>query len=132
VLSAAFVARYNGRMLNIHPSLLPDYRGLHTHRRVLQAGEREHGVSVHFVSAELDAGPVIYQARLPVRPQDTEDTLIARIHALEHRIYPRVIGLIASGRLRLRDDRVLLDGQLLAAPLMESESHADTGTPRPN
>jgi phosphoribosylglycinamide formyltransferase-1 len=124
ILSAAFVQRYQGRMLNIHPSLLPNYRGLNTHRRVLAAGDAEHGVSVHFVSAELDAGPIICQARLPVRPEDTEESLTARIHTLEHRIYPGVIGLIAAGRLRLEGGSILLDGEPLAAPLTENEAHA--------
>jgi len=123
VLSAAFVQRYRGCLLNIHPSLLPRYRGLHTHRRVLQAAEREHGASVHFVTAELDDGPLICQARLPVSPADTEASLTARVQVLEHRIYPHVIGLIAAGRLRLSGSTVLLDGQALAAPLLEEEAH---------
>ena len=80
ILSAAFVERYLGRMLNIHPSLLPAYKGLHTHRRVLAAGEAEHGASVHFVTPELDAGPVVLQSKVRVRPDDSEDTLAARVH----------------------------------------------------
>ncbi len=129
VLSGPFVQRYAGRMLNIHPSLLPRHRGLHTHDRVLQEGEREHGASVHFVTAELDAGPVICQGRLAVYPTDTVETLTARVHRLEHRIYPRVIGLYASGRLALRDSTVLLDGLPLAAPLLEREEE-DPGLAR--
>jgi phosphoribosylglycinamide formyltransferase 1 len=130
VLSGPFVQRYAGRMLNIHPSLLPRHRGLHTHARVLQAGEREHGASVHFVTADLDAGPVICQGRLTVHPHDTAETLAARVQRLEHRIYPRVVGLYAAGRLALRDSTVLLDGQALATPLLEAEddpglAHAD-------
>jgi phosphoribosylglycinamide formyltransferase-1 len=117
LLSAAFVSKYSGRLLNIHPSLLPQYKGLHTHRRVLQAGEHEHGASVHFVSADLDGGPVICQARVPVLPGDTEQSLAARVLAREHQIYPKVIGLIAEGRVQLNGDRVLFDGRPLAAPL---------------
>jgi len=124
VLSARFVHRHAGRLLNIHPSLLPKYKGLHTHRRVLQAGEREHGVSVHFVTAELDDGPVICQARLQVGAPDSEHQLAARIQRLEHRIYPAVIGLIAAGRLQLAGATVLLDGQPLPAPLLEDEHDA--------
>jgi phosphoribosylglycinamide formyltransferase 1 len=93
VLSEWFVERYAGRMLNIHPSLLPRYRGLHTHRRVLEAGDREHGASVHFVTAELDGGPIALQSRVPVAPADTEASLSARVQATEHIIYPRVIGV---------------------------------------
>jgi phosphoribosylglycinamide formyltransferase 1 len=115
ILSAPFVQRYAGRLLNIHPSLLPRYKGLNTHRRVLHAGEREHGASVHFVTAELDGGPVVCQARVPVRADDSEQSLAARVVLEEHRIYPMVIGLIASGRLELRDATVLLDGQAVSA-----------------
>ena len=125
ILSADFVQRHTGRLLNIHPSLLPRHKGLHTHRRVLQAGEREHGASVHYVTAELDGGPVICQARLAVRPEDTEASLRARVQQLEHRIYPYVIGLIAAGRLRLDGASIRLDGQVLEQPLtMESYNDA--------
>ena len=121
IVSAALVNRWSGRMLNIHPSLLPAYRGLHTHRRVLDAGERWHGTSVHFVTEELDGGPVIAQARLEIRPDDTEETLKDRIQALEHQMYPEVIGWFADGRLRMLGDAVQLDGELLTAPLMRDE-----------
>lgn len=117
ILSPGFVQRHSGRMLNIHPSLLPRYQGLHTHRRVLEAGEREHGASVHFVSEVLDGGPVICQARVPVRALDSELSLAARVQRQEHRIYPLVIGLIASGRLRLQGVTILLDGEVLASPI---------------
>jgi phosphoribosylglycinamide formyltransferase-1 len=123
VLSAAFVERYAGRLLNIHPSLLPNYTGLDTHQRVLQAGEREHGASVHFVTAELDGGPVICQARVPVRAGDSEQSLAARVVREEHRIYPRVIGLIAAGRLALRGATVMLDGRALDKPMLEEQPH---------
>ena len=99
VLSESFVRRYEGRMLNIHPSLLPSYKGLHTHERVLAAGEREHGASVHFVTAELDGGPVVLQARVPVLPGDDAARLSARVHEQELKIYPLVIGWIADGSL---------------------------------
>jgi phosphoribosylglycinamide formyltransferase-1 len=123
ILSASLVQRYRGRVLNIHPSLLPKYKGLHTHRRVLEANEREHGVSVHFVTDELDAGPLIYQASLPVLASDTEQTLEERIHTLEHAIYPLAIGLIAAGRLRWQDGHLLLDGQELKGPLAQEAQH---------
>ncbi len=119
ILSRQFVEARAGRILNIHPSLLPDYRGLHTHRRVLEAGDRVHGASVHFVTAELDGGPVILQSRVAIRPDDTEDALSARVQATEHIIYPRVIGWLADGRLAWRDGRPWLDGEPLEAPVVE-------------
>jgi len=115
ILSAAFVSHYAGRVLNIHPSLLPDYRGTHTHERVLEAGEKEHGVSVHFVTEELDGGPVVLQAVVPVLAGDTRDQLAARVSQQEHRIYPRAISLFATGRLRMQDNDAWLDGERLAA-----------------
>lgn len=119
ILSQQFVESRTGHILNIHPSLLPSYRGLHTHRRVLQAGDAVHGASVHFVTAELDGGPVILQSRVPVRRGDTEDTLSARVQATEHIIYPRVIGWLAEGRLAWREGCAWLDGQPLTAPVVE-------------
>jgi phosphoribosylglycinamide formyltransferase 1 len=119
ILSRSFVEARAGRILNIHPSLLPLYRGLHTHRRVLAAGERVHGASVHFVTAELDGGPVILQSRVAVLADDTEEALSARVQATEHIIYPRVIGWLADGRLAWREERPWLDGQPLKAPLVE-------------
>ena len=119
ILSEQFVAARAGRILNIHPSLLPKYRGLHTHRRVLEAGDRVHGASVHFVTAELDGGPLILQSRVAVRPGDTEDTVSARVQATEHIIYPRVIGWLADGRLAWREDGPWLDGKPLEAPVVE-------------
>lgn len=119
ILSQQFVAAYAGRILNIHPSLLPKYRGLHTHRRVLESGDQAHGASVHFVTAELDGGPLILQSRVAVRPGETEDALSARVQATEHIIYPRVIGWLADGRLAWRDERPWLDGKLLATPIVE-------------
>jgi phosphoribosylglycinamide formyltransferase-1 len=112
------VQHYSGRLLNIHPSLLPDFQGLHTHRRALEAGRTVHGASVHFVTEELDGGPVILQAEVPVLPGDDEQTLAARVLEQEHRIYPTVIQWFAQGRLRL-DPRhgVLLDGDRLEQPV---------------
>jgi len=122
VLSGEFVARFAGRMLNIHPSLLPKYRGLHTHRRVLAAGDHEHGASVHYVTAELDGGPVVLQSRIAVKPDDTEASLAARVLRTEHVIYPRVIGWIAAGRLHWHEGQPVLDGQRLNQPVVEDMS----------
>jgi phosphoribosylglycinamide formyltransferase-1 len=118
ILGAEFVDRFAGRLLNIHPSLLPRYRGLHTHRRALAAGDRVHGASVHFVTRELDGGPVVLQAEVPVQADDDEATLAARVLDAEHRIYPECIGWFATGRLQLRDGVVHLDGHPLGAPLL--------------
>jgi phosphoribosylglycinamide formyltransferase-1 len=118
ILSEQFVQRFAGRMLNIHPSLLPKYRGLHTHRRALAAGDHEHGASVHFVTPELDGGPVVLQARVPVLPGDDEESLAARVLRQEHVIYPRSIGWFAAGRLAFRDGAGWLDGRRLASPVL--------------
>ena len=126
ILSAEFVASRAGRILNIHPSLLPKYTGLHTHRRVLAAGEREHGASVHFVTAELDGGPVVLQSRVAVLPGDSESSLAARVQATEHIIYPRVIGWMAAGRLAWRQDRPWLDDRPLDEPVVEDFRAART------
>jgi len=119
ILSPQFVARYAGSMVNIHPSLLPLYRGLNTHRRVLAAGDAHHGASVHFVTADLDSGPVVLQSRVPVLPGDTEKTLAERVQQSEHIIYPKVIGWIAQQRLVLREGRVWFDGEPLDEPMVE-------------
>lgn len=119
VLSTPFVERYAGRMINIHPSLLPKYTGLHTHRRALEAGDTVHGASVHFVTPELDGGPLILQSRVPVKAGDTESTLAARVQATEHVIYPRVIEWIADGRLEWNGGYPLLDGKPLNEPVVE-------------
>lgn len=117
ILDGEALTPWVGRMINIHPSLLPKYRGLHTHRRALEAGDAEHGASVHFVTAELDGGPVIAQARIAVEPGDDEQRLAARLLPLEHRLLPAVLGLLASGRLRWDGHGPLLDGQPLPTPL---------------
>lgn len=116
ILDDAFVAHFSGRMINIHPSLLPALRGLHTHRRALAEQLSHHGTSVHFVTPELDGGPVILQACVPIRPEDDEVALTARVQAAEHVIYPRVIQWFAAGRVRLYDNQVALDGEVVAAP----------------
>lgn len=114
ILTPAFVRQYRGRMLNIHPSLLPHYTGLNTHQRVLDAGETEHGASVHFVTEELDDGPVVLQGNVPIFDLDTAETLQDRVHDQEHRIYPMAINWLATGRLRLKENHAYLDDKRLA------------------
>ncbi|HEX9139738.1 MAG TPA: phosphoribosylglycinamide formyltransferase [Steroidobacteraceae bacterium] len=120
VLSAAFTARFAGRLMNIHPSLLPAYRGLHTHRRALAAGEPRHGASVHFVTTEVDGGPVILQAQVPILATDTEQSLAARVLEREHVIFPQAIGWYADGRLRQQGAFFVLDGQSHSGPIVAS------------
>ncbi|NUR21276.1 phosphoribosylglycinamide formyltransferase [Frateuria sp.] len=117
ILDGQALAPWAGRILNIHPSLLPKYRGLHTHRRALEAGDLEHGASVHFVTAELDGGPVIAQATLPIEPGEDEQRLAQRLLPLEHRLLPATVALIAQGRLGWRDGVPTFDGKPLAEPL---------------
>lgn len=124
ILSAEFVQRFEGRLLNIHPSLLPKYKGLDTHARAIAAKDSHHGASVHYVTAELDGGPVIMQGRLRLRPGDTPDTVSARVHALEHIIYPHVCSLIAAGRVECRNGAVYFDGEPLTTPLLEENDAA--------
>lgn len=107
ILSPQFVQHYQGRLLNIHPSLLPKFKGLHTHQRALAAGEREHGASVHFVTEDLDGGPVIAQVRIPILPQETEASLAARVLREEHRLYPQVLHDFAAGRFHLAQGQVV-------------------------
>lgn len=124
ILTPAFVEHYAGRLINIHPSLLPDFTGLDTHRRALAAGVREHGASIHFVTAKLDSGPVIIQGRIPVTADcDDADSLAAKVHAIEHRLYPLVVRWFAEGRLGMTGDRVVFDGRPLdkALDLAEME-----------
>ncbi|ASV56404.1 Phosphoribosylglycinamide formyltransferase [Lelliottia jeotgali] len=115
ILSPAFVSHYSGRLLNIHPSLLPKYPGLHTHRQVLENGDEEHGTSVHFVTDELDGGPVILQAKIPVFDGDDEDDITERVQSQEHAIYPLVVSWFVDGRLEMRDNAAWLDGVKLPA-----------------
>lgn len=118
ILSAAFVRHYRGRMFNIHPSLLPKYRGLHTHRKALEAGDATHGASVHFVTEELDGGPVVVQAEVPITRGDDEQSLARRVQEVEHIIYPQAVQLFARGRLRMRNGQAELDGAPLITPLI--------------
>jgi phosphoribosylglycinamide formyltransferase-1 len=119
VLGAEFVSRFEGRLINIHPSLLPAFPGLDTHRRALEAGVSEHGVTVHFVTPELDAGPAIAQARVPVLPGDDAQTLAERVLEREHELLPRVVGWFAEGRLALgRDGQVMRDREALVRPVL--------------
>ena len=113
ILSPAFVQHYAGRMLNIHPSLLPKYPGLHTHRQAIENGDEEHGTSVHFVTEQLDGGPVILQAKVPVFAEDSEEDVNARVQHQEHAIYPLVVSWFVDGRLAMRDDATWLDGEKL-------------------
>ncbi|WP_415884198.1 phosphoribosylglycinamide formyltransferase [Neptuniibacter sp. QD72_48] len=114
ILTAEFVRHYNGRMFNIHPSLLPKYKGLHTHQRAIDAGDKEHGCTVHFVSEELDGGPLAIQGKVSIDPEDTSESLQQKVHKVEHIIYPQAVGLFCSDRLIWSDRGVTLDGK--AAP----------------
>ena len=118
ILTPNFITAFAGRILNIHPSLLPKYRGLHTHRRALEACDAMHGVTVHFVTEELDGGPLIIQACLDVRAEDTEASLSARVQREEHRIYPQAIEWFATGRITLIDGTVMFDGERLLQPVL--------------
>jgi phosphoribosylglycinamide formyltransferase-1 len=117
ILTPEFVQRFRGRMFNIHPSLLPKFRGLHTHERAIEAGEKEHGASVHFVTEELDGGPLILQVMVPVEADDTPDSLAARVLTQEHIIYPTAVRWFAQGRLDIDDNRVIKDGTPLDGPV---------------
>ncbi|MGK4340417.1 phosphoribosylglycinamide formyltransferase [Ectopseudomonas oleovorans] len=115
ILTPGFVQHYAGRLLNIHPSLLPKHKGLHTHQRAIEAGDSEHGCSVHFVTEELDGGPLVVQAVLPVMADDTAESLASRVHQQEHLIYPLAVRWFAEGRLRLGAQGAMLDDQPLPA-----------------
>ncbi|OEF19972.1 phosphoribosylglycinamide formyltransferase [Aliivibrio logei 5S-186] len=121
ILSADFVLRYQGKMLNIHPSLLPKYTGLHTHQRAIDAGDEEHGTSVHFVTPELDGGPVILQAKVPIFDEDTAEDVALRVQAQEHVIYPMVANWIIEERLIMTDGKAVLDGDVLGTFGLETE-----------
>ncbi|NMP32488.1 phosphoribosylglycinamide formyltransferase [Thalassotalea sp. M1531] len=113
ILTPAFVQHYLGRLVNIHPSLLPKYQGLNTHQRAIDAGDEEHGVSVHFVTEELDGGPVILQAKVPIFKNDSADELAARVHEQEHKIYPLVVKWLCEGRLTMQHEQAVMDGNTL-------------------
>ena len=118
ILGAAFVARFEGRIINIHPSLLPRFPGLDTHRRVLDSGDTAHGATVHFVTEELDAGPGIIQCRIPVRAGDDEASLAARVHEVEYMIFPRAVQWCATGLVSFANGRVLFDGLPMVGPVV--------------
>ena len=117
ILGEAFVARFADRIINIHPSLLPRFPGLNTHRRVLDAGDEFHGATVHFVTEELDAGPGIIQCRIPVRGDDDEAGLQARVHEVEYMIFPRAVELCARGLVQFTDGETIFDGMPMTAPV---------------
>ncbi len=118
ILSDDFIDHYQNRILNIHPSLLPEFKGLHTHRRALEASKQLHGASVHFVGCELDSGPVVIQAEVPVLENDTEDSLAERVLKQEHKIYPMAIAWYIDGRLEVKGNNVLLDDKVLNSPAL--------------
>ena len=122
ILSDKFISHYQDAILNIHPSLLPEFKGLHTHRRALESSTQTHGASVHFVSNELDSGPVVIQAEVPVLPDDTEDTLSRRVLQQEHIIYPQAIAWYIEGRLEVNHNQVLLDNNVLHRPVLWKEN----------
>jgi len=115
ILTPEFVEHYLGHMINIHPALLPKFPGLHTHQRAIEENENEHGATVHFVTSDVDSGPVIIQARVPVHPEDTPDVLAARVLEQEHKIYPEAIRLIAEGHITFVDNQAIYKGTALAA-----------------
>tara|TARA_R110001583_G_scaffold83_8_gene1043 strand:+ start:2260 stop:2904 length:645 start_codon:yes stop_codon:yes gene_type:complete len=121
ILTPKFVQKFQGRLINIHPSLLPKYQGLHTHQRAIDAGDTEHGVSVHYVTEELDGGPVILQAKVPVFPEDTADDLAQRVHQQEHRIYPMVVNWCCTKRVTMVEEQALFDGVILPVSGYASE-----------
>ena len=118
IIGAGLVSPFSGRMINQHPSLLPLYPGLDTYRRVLEAGDAEHGASVHFVTEELDAGPLVSQVRIPVLPEETPETLAARLGPIEHRLLVASVELFARGRVKMSHDKALLDDKVLQRPLL--------------
>ena len=118
ILTEGFIKQYHHRLINIHPSLLPRYKGLHTHQQAIDNADKIHGASVHYVSYELDSGPVILQAEVPVKAGDTEQILAARVLVEEHKIYPKAIELHISGRVTFDDDLMQFDGKPLSAPLL--------------
>jgi phosphoribosylglycinamide formyltransferase-1 len=120
ILSEGFVNHYQDRLINIHPSLLPEYRGLKTHQRAIEAGDKEHGATVHFVTPELDDGPLVLQAKVPVLADDTVETLKQRVLEKEHIIYPLVIRWIAESRLTVKNHRLVFDSSPLDQPLQYS------------
>jgi formyltetrahydrofolate-dependent phosphoribosylglycinamide formyltransferase len=125
LLTPGFVEKWAGRMINIHPSLLPLFKGLDTHRRALDAGLRIHGCTVHFVTAEMDDGPIVAQAAVPVLPDDDADRLSARVLAAEHQLYPLALRLVCEGRARMEDGRVVLAGVSASGSLFSPAAASD-------
>ena len=121
ILSEDFVLRYQGKMLNIHPALLPKFTGLHTHQRAIDSGDKEHGTSVHFVTPELDGGPVILQAKVPIFEDDNAEDVTSRVQAQEHVIYPMVANWLVEERLIMQDGKAILDGDALGLSGLETE-----------
>jgi len=113
ILTPGFVQHFQGKLLNIHPSLLPKYQGLNTHQRAIDAGDREHGVSVHYVTEELDGGPVILQAKVPIFEGDLADDLASRVHEQEHRIYPLVVKWCCLKRVVMKEEKAFFDGSII-------------------
>ena len=120
ILSPWFVQHYQGKVLNIHPALLPKYPGLNTHQRALDAGDEWHGSTVHFVTEELDGGPRILAGRLRVDPNETAEELQHRVQAMEHQIYPEAAALVGSGRARFQDGQAVIDGKVAAEPVLRT------------
>ncbi|NVK88318.1 MAG: phosphoribosylglycinamide formyltransferase [Gammaproteobacteria bacterium] len=118
IMTPQLVQQFKGKLINIHPSLLPKYPGLRTHQKALEAGDHEHGSSVHFVTEELDGGPVIAQIKTPITAQDTEQSLVERLKTLEHRLYPQVVSWLVQGQLRLQHDNVYFNDKELSTPLI--------------
>jgi len=116
IFSENLANQFKGKMINIHPSLLPKYRGLHTHQKALDAGDKEHGCSIHFVTPELDGGPLIAQAQTLIEAEDNPLTLSAKVQTLEHKMYPLVLQWFAENRILMKDEKVFLDGTLLVKP----------------
>jgi phosphoribosylglycinamide formyltransferase-1 len=125
ILTGTFVSHFSGRVLNIHPSLLPKFPGLDTHQRAIDAGEEWHGSTVHFVTEDLDGGPAIIRGRVPVQPDDSAAQLAARVLTVEHRIYPEAARLFAAGRIECRDGSAWLDGKRLDEPIQYSDTIRD-------
>lgn len=119
ILSPSFVKHYEGRILNIHPALLPKYPGLNTHQRAIDAGDEWHGSTVHFVTEELDGGPLILQGRLRTDPTESADDLMQRVQAVEHKIYPQAAGWFGSGKVKFRNGATLLDGKHAEKPVVQ-------------
>jgi len=130
ILTTAFIDQFVGRIFNIHPSLLPDYPGLNTHQRALEAGEKWHGSTVHFATEQLDGGPRVLQGRVPVLPDDSPQTLAARVLEIEHRIYPQAVSLFIAGRLRYQDGHAWMDGEKLEEPLELDALNAPLAAPQ--